>query len=405
VGAVTYASFVLRVYMAHRFSIQIDQGSIMHAVHLEPSDAGNHDLMGRYLLFGMGDPSAAAIEIRRAVTLNPYNASYWLDLASADLSLGAKQEEQEAIARALAVDPTTPDVAWSAANLFLFQGDVEHALSQYAVVLNHSPRLVHSSLNQCWHMLHNAERILPILPPEPGVYLQFLHLLISESEPAAAAQVWHSLLHLNKQFDYHDALFYVDSLLLNHEIDQAVDAWDEMAANSMELKSYRTPGNLITNRMFSHDILNSGFDWKYTPVRGTTLSLDRSETYGLGSVQSIAIGYAGAGDDAGLRQDVAVTPGTLYRLSAWVKSDDLQAAVGPSLDVIDSFDYKKYAETDRTLGTTDWHEISKDFRLGPEVRLVTICIQRTQTTSEIHGRFWIDNVSLHSIHESEFISK
>jgi tetratricopeptide (TPR) repeat protein len=404
-GAALYGLLALRLYVAHRFSGQADQASLMKAIHLEPRNADYHDLLGRYLLFGVENSAVAAAEIRQAVMLDPYNASYWLDLAHADLSLGAKQEEQEAIARALAVDPTTPDVAWSAANLYLFQGDLEQALGQYAIVLNHSPRLVHSSLSQSWHMLHSTDKILPILPPAPDVYLQFLHLLISEDEPAAAAQVWNALMHLNKNLDYHDGLFYVDSLLAKHEIGKAVDAWQEMAARSAELKSYQVAGNMITNGTFSQDILNSGFDWRYTSNKGSTLSLDRNEAYGVGAIQSVAIVYTGVGGDAGLRQDIAVTPGTLYRLSVWVKSDDLQAANGPTIDIIDAYDNKTYAQTDQTLGTTEWHEISKDFRSGPTTQLIAIGILRNPASTEIRGKFWIDNVTLRSIHESEVVSR
>jgi tetratricopeptide (TPR) repeat protein len=400
-GATSYTFLALKIYMAHRLSTNMDQASLMRAVRLEPQNAGYHDLLGRYLIFVVEDRFAAAAELKEAVALNPSNAFYWLDLAQADLSLGSKLEEQEAIKRALASDPTTPDVAWAAANLLLFQGDVEHALSLYAVVLNHSPKLVRPSLDQCWHMTHSAERILPLLPPEPDVYLQFLHLLIVENEPIAAAQVWQSLLHLNKVFDYHEGLFYVDSLLLSHEVAQAVDAWEQLARRSAELKEYRTAGNMVTNSDFSHDILNSGFDWHYAPSNGAALSLNRSDSYGTGSTQSVSIVYTGAGDDAGLRQVIAVKPDTLYRLSASVKSDDLQAAIGPTLDAMDTYNNKRYAATDETLGTTDWHEIAKTFRSGPATQLITISVLRNPASSQIRGTFWIDNVAMRSIQESQ----
>ena len=63
------------------------------------------------------NPSPAVAEFRKAVALNPYESSYWLDLAEAYYSMGAKSDEDQAIRQAIAVDPTTPSVAWNTASI------------------------------------------------------------------------------------------------------------------------------------------------------------------------------------------------------------------------------------------------------------------------------------------------
>ena len=73
--------------------------------------------------------------MQEASELDPYSSSIWLDLAQAYYSDREKQLVNAAIHKALAVDPTTPDTAWSAANFFLIQGDTSHALQVFAIVL------------------------------------------------------------------------------------------------------------------------------------------------------------------------------------------------------------------------------------------------------------------------------
>ncbi len=401
----TYNFFIFRGYMAHRFSARADQASLVRGVDLEPRDARIHDLLGRYLLFNAQDPSAAVVAMRQAVALNPYNASYWLDLAQGDLTSGAQTEYKHAINRALAADPTTPEVAWNAANLMVFQGDIEHALPEYAVVFNHSPRLVPAALSQCWQIFHSTDKIFPILPRDPFVYLQFLHLLTSAEETDAAAQVWTALLGMNKKFDFHDGLFYIDYLLGNRKVEQAAEAWRQLSLSSPQLASYSQPGNLVVDGTFSENILNAGFDWHYVQKTGTTVLLDSNEYYGARANRSISITYTDMNDDPGLYQYVAAKPDTMYRLSAWVKSDDLQAANGPALGAVDAYDNREYATTDVTLGTTTWHEVWKDFKSGPETRLITIRILRNPANTAMRGRFWIDDVRMCPIRNPGVASK
>ena len=74
-------------------------------------------------------PRAALRPYRAAVHLNPHSARYWFDLASAYQVLGDTSNQTSALEHAIAADPTTPDVAWEAANFYLVQGENEKALA------------------------------------------------------------------------------------------------------------------------------------------------------------------------------------------------------------------------------------------------------------------------------------
>jgi len=391
----TYNWYTIREYRAQRLADSLDQSAIEKAVRLQPKNATYHDLLCRSMIFVTREPTQAIDECRKAAALNPYSSSYWLDLAQAYLSAGNRLQYLDAIHNAIVVDPTTPDTAWNAANFLLIQGDVPNALKEFGVALRGDPTLATPVLNICWQTLHDTVPIQKILPPNPDIYLTFINLLLSNGEPTAAHQIWTSLIQLNQPFDYRHALLYVDSLLQSRNIDEASDVWKQVVSRSTELRGYSRPGDLIEDGSFSHEILNSGFAWHYTPRPNILAILDANEFHSDG--RSLLLTYSDTGGDAGIFQYIAVQPDTRYRLVAWVKSQDLSTANGPRIALSDAFDNKVYLATDETTGTTDWHRLESLFQTGPQTKLLILTILRSPAETRIQGQFWLDDISLQAM--------
>jgi thioredoxin-like negative regulator of GroEL len=302
-----YAWFAVTAYRAHRLADSTDQSSIAKAVALAPMNAASHDLLCRSMIFASQDPERAVDACRKASELNPYDSSIWMDLAQAYYSAGDKHLTDAAIHKALAVDPTTPDTVWNVANFFLVEGNIAEALKQYAIVLREDPSLADPTLNICWQSLHDVGRIQGMLPPNPEVYLAFIKLLLSTGEVSAAHQVWSALIGLNTGMDYHQALFYIDSLIQGHDVSQAWEAWKQLSSRSKDLLAYSQQGNLVMDGSFSQEVLDSGFDWRYVSMPDITVTLDKAESHSGG--RSVRLAYRGSNGDAGISQYIAAQPG------------------------------------------------------------------------------------------------
>src|SRR6202040_3934047 len=121
------------------------------------------------------------------------------DLAGAYQIGGHASEQASSVDSAVRTDPTTPHVAWEAANFFLVQGDPAKALPHFQVVLANDPEAVDSTLQLCWRATGDANQILEqALPRRPDLYLSFLRLLVSKHEVAAAENVWGHLIGLQQ---------------------------------------------------------------------------------------------------------------------------------------------------------------------------------------------------------------
>jgi len=390
--AAIYGWLAARSYEAARLASSLDVASLERAIALEPRDAAYQDLLCRFLLFDRQEAGGAVPLCQRATELNPYHSTYWLDLALAYYGMGAEDRQEQAILRAVSVDPTTPDVAWQAANLFLVQGKIPEALHQFSVVMRSDPNMVAQSLDLGWRSVHDVSAIEAILPPDPNVYLQFVRLLTSKNEWEGAHQIWSALVGLNREVDYRQGLFYVEQLLQKPDVAGANRAWEQLASRSPTLSRYSRGDNLVVNGGFEEEILNAGFDWRYSERTGTKVRPDASEFHSGG--RSILVSYNGVGGDSGMSQYVPVKPNTQYTLSAWVRSQELESANGPCISVSDARDNKPYALTQETLGTTAWHRLETSFQTGPETELVAICFTRDPGNTLVRGKLWVDDVSL-----------
>jgi hypothetical protein len=390
-----YLYLALRAYLASHLAATPDSSNLSKAIRLEPSNAEYRELLGRNLALSGASLNDAIANYRTAVDLNPYIARYWLDLASAYQVAGQTGEQEESVERAAEADPTTPHVAWEAANFFLVQGDQERALRNFRVVLANDPDAVDSALQLCWRATGDANRILDqVLPRRPDLYLSFLRLLIAKQEVAAAESVWNHLIALNQKFSTKLAFPYFRFLIAKQEVAAAQTAWQQLAGVDRSLQPYLpSRENLVVNGGFEENVLNGGFDWWYESNPHATLAIDTSDFFN--GTRSLSITFDGRNPgDAGILQFIPVKPNTLYEFSAESRTEEIESASGPRFAIMDAYANVPYVLTDDLLGTNPWRVQHAQFQTGPNTNLVLLKVVRQPANPLIRGKLWIDDLRL-----------
>jgi tetratricopeptide (TPR) repeat protein len=390
-----YLTFAGRAYLAAHLADKLDLASIQRAIRLEPSNAEYRDLLGRYFALSGASPDEEISDYRTALLLNPYEARYWLDLASAYQVAGRIDEQAYSVERAVEADPTTPHVAWEAALLFLVQGDQEKALRYFRVVLANDPEAVDRALQLCWRATGDANRILDrALPPRPELYLSFLRLLISKQEVAAAENVWNRLIALNQEFSTPLALPYFRFLIAKQEVTAAQTAWQQLAGVDRSLQPYLPSGeNLVVNGGFEENLLNGGFDWWYDSKPHAALAIDTTEFHN--GTRSLSVTFDGqSASEAGIYQFIPVKPNTNYEFSAEYRTEELETASGPRFAIADAYSNASYVLTDDVMGTNPWRLQKARFQTGPNTNLVLLKIVRQPPGPLIRGKLWVDDLRL-----------
>ena len=389
-----YVFLAGRLFTASLYDGRAELASLEEAVRLDGGNADYRDHLGRYYALVARDPGAAIEHYRAAVQLKPHSARFWFDLASAYQVLGDTSNQTFALARAIEADPTTPDVAWQAANFYLVQGENKKALREFRVVLESDPSLANLAMQYCWRINPDVDELLrDVVPAKAAAYFAFLNLLMTKQETPATAKVWAALMATSESFDLPQVYDYFRYLINHHDVSQASLMWQQTAPR-FGLSSYLpTRNNLIVNGGFSLDVLNGGFDWQYQKQPSVNLTLDPSDFHG--GHRSLLVNFDGPGvNDAGIHQFIAVEPDTVYEFSAYYKNGEMEGAGGPHLTLQDAYTQAVVYDSDELKAGGFWKSVSGAFTTGDDCRLLMLSIRRLPEGSPIRGKLWVDDFRL-----------
>jgi hypothetical protein len=392
-----YVVLAGRLFIASVFGERPELASLERAARLDSGNADYRNHLGRYYALVARDPGSAIEPYRAAVQLNPHSARYWFDLASAYQVLDDVSNQTWALEHAIQADPTTPDVAWEAANFFLVQGDNAKALREFRVVLESEPSMAHLAIQFCWRISPDVDMLLrEVVPAKSSAYVAFLELLMTKQETAATAKVWDQLMAtspISQPFELGNVYDYLQYLLNHNDVDQARLVWQQ-AAPRFGLSSYLpTRNNLIVNSDFSLDVLNGGFDWQYQKQQSVNLTLDPSDFHG--GHRSLLITFDGPGVvDAGIRQFITVQTSTTYEFSAYYKNGEMVGAGGPHFTIQDGYTQAVLYESGELKEAGFWKSATGEFTTGDDCKLLVLHIRRLPEGSPIRGKLWVDDFRL-----------
>jgi len=384
-------------FLAAHFSDVPTLASLRRAVRIQPRNAEYQYRLGRYFSLIELSPSQAESPFRAAVALNPHQARYWMALAGVNQLMGNDERQRTALERALAAEPTTPEVAWEAANFYIVRGDTTAALKNLRAIMANDPYLPSNAIQLCWRIQPDIDFLLrEVVPPLVSVNSSFLEFLLSNGETAAAAKVWDKLVALNQPVQRRYIFDYVRYLAGKQEPDQARMVWQK-AATLSDLAAYQPSAeNLVVNGDFSQEVLNAGFDWMYHQSPDISLTLDPTQFHsGHGSLH-LEIDSRGI-EDAGIRQLIAVNPNTSYQFSSYFKAEAMAGAGGLHFVVQDLYTSKTYFISEDFSNVDFWKQATGSFTTDNDTKLVVLRIQREPAGSPIKGRVWIDGVRLSPI--------
>ncbi len=172
--AVFLSYFSIRNARADHFAGLQTLPALERATQLEPGDARNWYLLGRYWQFNLEDSDAqkALRAYKIAVSVDPRSAVSWLGLGLAYESAGDLVHARDAFLQAKKAYPLSAEVAWQFGNFLLRQGELESAFAEMRRAVESDPRRGAEAFSRAFHVEPDVERILNrALPPIRDVTL------------------------------------------------------------------------------------------------------------------------------------------------------------------------------------------------------------------------------------------
>lgn len=165
----------------------------------------------------------------------------------------------------------------------------------------------------------------------------------------------------------------------------AVAAWRCSLAQDAEVGT-----NLLPNCSFEETTPDGVRGWKSRAWHGEANGRWSVASPGRSGERCLSIGSE-KGTDAAWTATVTAAPNTFYRLSGWIKTQDLRGAVGALLNIQNL----QHVRTPRVTGTTDWTRVATVFRTGVKTELEINCL--FGGWGESTGQAWYDDVALEPV--------
>jgi len=367
-------------------------------------DSGNPRLeyrLGR--IYEDKDPAEGIRHLRRATELSPHSQRYWSHLASACESNGDTKCADTAWERLAKLCPSVPLYRWHAGKSYLGTNRLDESLVQFRGLLDLDPEYA----PQVWYALLDVQRpdtiFLELLADRTDlkIKVEYAKFLSDQGNDNDAFRVWRHVAESSGTVSFSTTKPYLERLIALDRIDEAESVWRDLQRTGA-VRASKGNGNLIFNGDFEQAPLNAGFDWRQSD-HTTYLSIDFASSDAYQGARCLRVDFTGNRNEVyePAYQVIPILPNHIYKLEAYVRSEDITSDTGPYLRVSDpqhlSFED---ALSETTVGTTPWHSLRLSFSTGPEAQSARLSIWRPRGRTfpmGISGTFWVDSVSLHDM--------
>src|SRR6266849_792975 len=379
--------------------------ALERATQLEPGDARNWYLLGRYWQFNLEDSDAqkAALAYKTAVSVDPLSTVSWLGLGSAYESAGDLAHAREAFLQAKKTYPLSAEVAWQYGNFLLRQAEFESAFAEMRRAVESDPKRGAEAFSRAFRAEPDVNRILNrALPPNRDVYVDVIWDQITGVQTDIALQVWDRLVAIHPRLSLREVFTLVGALRNNKRIADARRVWDQAVIVSGMADLQGPPGSALWDGGFESGVTGGGYSWLFPEVsRNVQIGIDAQEKHSGNHSLRLTFDGKSIVTSTEICHYVPVLPSTAYTFSAWLKTSAVTTDQGlrfqlRSLGILDT----SVAVTPELHGTEPWTRIEIPWSSGKDVQEMQVCLVRflsDQLENKIKGSTWVDDVALVSV--------
>ncbi len=372
------------------------------AVQLEPADARNSYLLGRYWQYNLDDPNSqrAIRAYLSSLSFNPRSADTWMDLATAYESEGDLASARDAFLHAKKAYPLSAEVSWRYGNFLLRQGELDPAFAELRNAVQADPKRGAEAFSRALRIEPGVQKILDrVLPPIGDVYVDVIRDQISDGQTDIALRVWDRLVAIHPRLPLRDAFFLVGALMNSNRIPDAHRVWDQAVAFAGMADLQGPHGSVLWDGGFESGVTGGGFSWLFPGnPPDVQFGLDAHEKHsGNYSLRLIFDGKSNLNLND-FCHFVPVQPSTSYRFSAWLRTRALTTDQGLRFQLrsVGSQDSSSSVTPD-VRGTEPWTLVETTWSSGIGVQEAQVCMVRfpsEQADNNIEGTVWVDDVAL-----------
>lgn len=368
------------------------------AARLAPDDPLTHLMLARLNQISFepqGVPLALA-EYERAAALAPNDYLVWMEAGRARAALGDTEGGLAALRRAVELAPNYTQPRWHLGNALLRAGNTDEAFAELRRAADADPTLRPQVFNLAWQVYRgDMARVTDAVGRTPAARAQLAMVLAGRGNLADALKVWDGLAPADRHANSLAGDALSRALYLKGQYRRALAVLTEAGVGGL------TEGE-FTDGGFESDIGQPGkqpFRWDVTQAAGGQIALDSRGAHGGHRALRIAFNASGQVDFRNVSQVVAVESGARYRLTFFVKTEELRSAATlvAAVSELSAPDTPFATSAPASQGTTDWQQVSLEFTAGPKTEAVLVRLVRpacVEGVCPIYGKIWYDDFHL-----------
>jgi len=341
-------------------------------------------------------PQASIRRFEDVVRLSPYDYRWWIELGRAYEQSEDYDNAERALRRAVELGPSYAYPRWQLGNYLLRRDRVDEAFAELKKTTENNLDYREQVFSLAWdYFQKDPAKLEQNIADSPDVRSSLALFYAAHDRAGESLRVWNSLTPEQKAEHPQIAKTIAQALTSRRFFREAVEFSRQVGIDP------ESSPEIVTNGGFEKPLGSADdnlFGWKLT--RGDNkldVSVDSSVKHSGGRSLKLNFKTYVKPELFNVWQIVAVNPQQNYRLSFWLRTEDLRSAGVPQVDVVNGNDDRIVASSPPfPAGTSDWHEVTIDFKTPENCEGIFIRTSRTYCgdACPIVGTVWYDDFSI-----------
>jgi hypothetical protein len=368
------------------------------ALNLSPGDPATN-WFAASILQRPEDAEAAIKGYENAVRLAPYDFTYWIELGRAYEQGGRDQDAEKALLHAVELAPNYTFPHWQLGNFYLRRHEDVEAFAELKKAAENNVVYREQVFSIAWdYYEQDTAKVEELAGNTASTKASLAKFYAVKERPNDSLRAWNSLSDEEKQQQqeiakliaqaFYDKRFYRSSVQFVRQLGIEPDA------------QIGTIGNAGFENSLNNESGRVYFSWKTLPLDKVEIKTDPNLKHeGNRSLRILFTGFSGI-ELSNIYQIAAVESPAQYRLSFWLRTENLKSAGPPTLEILNANDDKILASGKPfPVGSNDWQEVEIEFAAPENAEAVNIRTARVYCGNgcPIVGTIWLDDFKLEKI--------
>lgn len=343
--------------------------------------------------------SASVNHYQNVIRHSPYDFRWWIELGRAAEQAERFQDSEMYFQQAIEVAPNYSYPHWQLGNFYLRRSRYDEAFRELKIAAETNPLYRDQVFSLAWQVYdQNKNKLKEIAGESAAVKGSLAMFYAIREKPEDALEIWNSLSEEEKRENassarviaqaFYEKRFYKQAIEFYRDLGIEPDAKPETIQNAGFEKTIK-------------DINETFFGWRVSPTDKIEVKLDPTKKQE--ESRSLRITYSGYDAPAlsNVNQIIIVQPSAKYRLSFWVRTENLKSGGTPRIEVLNAADYVGIAGSQPfPSGTNEWQRVQLDFEVPNDPNAAVVLRTGRASCGEncpIYGTIWLDDFKLDRI--------